>query len=416
MVSTIEKKALAYYGGVKSVPENIDYIWPIIQDNDLTYIKEKISNMELSFNSDEAEIRKLESKFASLIGSTYALAMNSGTSALFTAFLCLGLKSGDKVAAPSYTFPATIMPLVSMGVKIVFIDSEEDSPRMDIEDLKNKIDTSFSCIIVAHIDGIPTDMPEIMKIATANKCYVIEDCAQALGSKIDNHSVGIFGDVGIFSFQQKKLIAAGEGGMLVTSDKKLYEKAVLYSYLQKRSFEDVTDENLSIYAYTGLGFNFRIYPIAAALANCQLDRFEKILEMRVTSIKKIADALENCFGIKVVREKENEINSFYTLKILYLCEDILPIEKYNFLLNCEGVDIEQSLTIPLHLTEICKNNANQHFSNCFEISNLINCERYSKRLLRLKPYYNLSEQQIMGIVKAFEKVSAYLKSLKEETT
>lgn len=416
MVSTIEKKALAYYGGVKSVPENIDYVWPIIQDNDLTYIKEKISNMELSFNSDEAEIRKLESKFASLIGSTYALAMNSGTSALFTAFLCLGLKSGDKVAAPSYTFPATIMPLVSMGVKIVFIDSEEDSPRMDIEDLKNKIDTSFSCIIVAHIDGIPTDMPEIMKIATANKCYVIEDCAQALGSKIDNHSVGIFGDVGIFSFQQKKLIAAGEGGMLVTSDKKLYEKAVLYSYLQKRSFEDVTDENLSIYAYTGLGFNFRIYPIAAALANCQLDRFEKILEMRVTSIKKIADALENCFGIKVVREKENEINSFYTLKILYLCEDILPIEKYNFLLNCEGVDIEQSLTIPLHLTEICKNNANQHFSNCFEISNLINCERYSKRLLRLKPYYNLSEQQIMGIVKAFEKVSAYLKSLKEETT
>ena len=282
--------------------------------------------------------------------------------------------------------------------------------------MKNKIDTSFSCIIVAHIDGIPTDMPEIMKIATANKCYVIEDCAQALGSKIDNHSVGIFGDVGIFSFQQKKLIAAGEGGMLVTSDKKLYEKAVLYSYLQKRSFEDVTDENLSIYAYTGLGFNFRIYPIAAALANCQLDRFEKILEMRVTSIKKIADALENCFGIKVVREKENEINSFYTLKILYLCEDILPIEKYNFLLNCEGVDIEQSLTIPLHLTEICKNNANQHFSNCFEISNLINCERYSKRLLRLKPYYNLSEQQIMGIVKAFEKVSAYLKSLKEETT
>ena len=416
MVSTIEKKALAYYGGVKSVPENIDYVWPIIQDNDLTYIKEKISNMELSFNSDEAEIRKLESKFASLIGSTYALAMNSGTSALFTAFLCLGLKSGDKVAAPSYTFPATIMPLVSMGVKIVFIDSEEDSPRMDIEDLKNKIDTSFSCIIVAHIDGIPTDMPEIMKIATANKCYVIEDCAQALGSKIDNHSVGIFGDVGIFSFQQKKLIAAGEGGMLVTSDKKLYEKAVLYSYLQKRSFEDVTDENLSIYAYTGLGFNFRIYPIAAALANCQLNRFEKILEMRVTSIKKIADALENCFGIKVVREKENEINSFYTLKILYLCEDILPIEKYNFLLNCEGVDIEQSLTIPLHLTEICKNNANQHFSNCFEISNLINCERYSKRLLRLKPYYNLSEQQIMGIVKAFEKVSAYLKSLKEETT
>ena len=416
MVSTIEKKALAYYGGVKSVPENIDYVWPIIQDNDLTYIKEKISNMELSFNSDEAEIRKLESKFASLIGSTYALAMNSGTSALFTAFLCLGLKSGDKVAAPSYTFPATIMPLVSMGVKIVFIDSEEDSPRMDIEDLKNKIDTSFSCIIVAHIDGIPTDMLEIMKIATANKCYVIEDCAQALGSKIDNHSVGIFGDVGIFSFQQKKLIAAGEGGMLVTSDKKLYEKAVLYSYLQKRSFEDVTDENLSIYAYTGLGFNFRIYPIAAALANCQLDRFEKILEMRVTSIKKIADALENCFGIKVVREKENEINSFYTLKILYLCEDILPIEKYNFLLNCEGVDIEQSLTIPLHLTEICKNNANQHFSNCFEISNLINCERYSKRLLRLKPYYNLSEQQIMGIVKAFEKVSAYLKSLKEETT
>lgn len=415
MVSTFKKNALAYYGGAKSVPVKINYTWPVIRDNDLMYAMEKVSNMELSFNSNEVEIRKLESKFSSLVGSPYALAMNSGTSALFTAFLCLGLKSGDKVAAPSYTFPATIMPLLSMGVDVVFIDSEEDSPRMDIADLRNKIDASFSCIIVAHIDGIPSDMTEIMRIANANECYVIEDCAQALGSKIDNRSVGTFGDVGVFSFQQKKLIAVGEGGMIVTSNKILYEKAVLYSYLQKRSFEDVTDEKLSMYAYTGLGFNFRIYPIAAALANCQLDRFEQIMQMRVTSIKRIAHELEKCFGIKVVREKENEINSFYTLKILYLCQNILPIEKYVLLLNSEGVDIEQSLTLPLHLSELCKNNSQRNFSNCFVTNNLSNCEKYSKRLLRLKSYYNLSEQQIRGVVKAFEKVSSYLECLKEET-
>ncbi|MFW6017159.1 MAG: DegT/DnrJ/EryC1/StrS family aminotransferase, partial [bacterium] len=280
MVKNI-KEQLAYFGGDKSVHFNLDYVWPIIDEEDIIYLNNIIKKNELSFNYTDKEIRKLEDEFINLIDCDYALALNSGTSALHVAFMSIGLKKGDKVAVPSYTFPATVMPLLSLGVNITFIDTEMYSPRLCCTDLKRKLSKDFKCIVVSHLDGIPSNMPRIKRIAEKNNCFLIEDCAQALGSKIDNCNVGNFGDIGIFSLQQKKLIASGEGGVLVTSDRNIYEKAILYSYLQKRSVEEVKDKQLSKYAYTGLGYNFRIHPLSAALANCQLSRFKKILSKRV---------------------------------------------------------------------------------------------------------------------------------------
>lgn len=413
MVAVDIKSKLAYYGGEKSLTQELKYHWPIILENDVDYVAEVIRNGELSFNNQDKEIKKLESFFISLLNTKYAIALNSGTSALFLAFLILDLKKGDKIAVPTYTFPATLMPLMNLGVEIVFIDTEEDSTRMSVSDLRNKIDDSFKCIVVAHMDGISSNIEEIKKIAEESHCFLVEDCAQSLGSTVNGKYLGTFGDVGIFSLQQKKLIASGEGGVLVTSDKKLYEKAVLYSYLQKRSYDEITLSEYRKYVYTGLGYNFRIHPFSAALANCQLSRFNEILEMRTKSMLEIANGLKDVYGITVLRERDNETNSFYTLKILFNYTGDLPIHEFIELMKAEGVILEKSLTQPLNedIESLVSEDSNEFFNSKVLKSKTENSKNVSNRLMRMLPFYNLSNDQIEQIVGAFKKVSNYMESL-----
>lgn len=127
-------------------------------------------------------------------------------------FLALGLKAGDEVIAPTYTYPASIMPLLHLGVKPVFVDSGANSPLTTVELIEQKVTDKTKAIIVSHMDGYAANLIGIEKLATKYNCYIIEDCAQSLGASYKGKLTGTVGDMSIFSLQQKNWLQEEKGG------------------------------------------------------------------------------------------------------------------------------------------------------------------------------------------------------------
>ncbi|MGG3523919.1 aminotransferase class V-fold PLP-dependent enzyme [Bacillus pseudomycoides] len=406
---------LALFGGSKAVTIDLEYKWPIITPEDKTYLLDMLNENEISFNFKPEEIRRLEANFKNYLNVPYCLALNSGTSALYTAFLAIGISEGDEVIVPSYTFPATVMPLIHMGAKIIFADSEKDTPLVSIDDIKSKITQKTKLILVTHMDGFPAQVDVLSEWLRKSeyKAVIVEDCAQAMGAEIGGKKVGTFGDLAIFSFQQKKLLTGGEGGLLVIKNKEHYESSILFSYLQKRSFEEVTDDKLRAYSYTGLGFNFRIHPFAAGMVNQQFLRIDEYINKRRTSMNLLKESLKNISEVKLLdRIHANTLPSYFSVKFIYLDKEI-NIEKYVNALNAEGVPIAISTTKPLHLEPIFSKYKNKKFSIDLLVDDIsdqiresyINCEIYSSKNLRLPAYYDLTEEKAFEIANAFKKVA-----------
>ncbi|OMD17356.1 hypothetical protein BJP50_16115 [Paenibacillus odorifer] len=422
-MSSIDNK-LALYGGQSTIQNKLKYEWPKIAPEDNAYISEVLNRGEISYNVQTDEIDKLEENFREYLQVPYCLALNSGTSALFLAFLALGLKAGDEVIAPTYTYPASIMPLLHLGVKPVFVDSGANSPLTTVELIEQKVTDKTKAIIVSHMDGYAANLIGIEKLATKYNCYIIEDCAQSLGASYKGKLTGTVGDMSIFSLQQKKLVTGGEGGILVTKNKTLYEKCILLSYLVIRSEKDVTDSELRPYFSTGLGFNFRIHPLAAALANTQFPKMEQNLSSRRRVLLKLSNKMKELKSIKMP-EIEGDIveSSFYSFKVLYCPSTVgnLPISIFIEALNAEGVPIFKSITRPLHIEYIFKKDNREFLLRNFQSDAFIidesdeypNSEDYFNRALRLPPYFEISDSDIDLIINAFKKVENNIDQLKK---
>lgn len=386
-----------------------EYNWPEYSQEDIEYVYNVLKRGEISFNQCGDEIYQFEQSFANYVGARYCLALNSGTSALYLAYLALGIHPGDEVIVPAYTFAATVMPLLHLGAKLVFVDSFKDSPCMSTDDLLSKVSSKTKAIVVAHMDGIASDIDDIKNIAEKYGCFLIEDCAQAFGSKIDGRYVGTYGDFGIYSLQQKKLLPAGEGGVLVTQDRILYEKCILYSHLQKRSFDEVKDPALAMFASTGLGFNFRIHPLQAAMANRCLLSCDSHIEKRKNTLGRLGDALgHNSYFTLPQQIVEQERCSYYTFRLL-LKEHVGSELRDNLLLelNHVGIPIEKSTSAPLHLEPIFSYYNTVKFfpyyskfdETVFNKSGLNNSISYCRRVLRMPPFEDLNNESIQYVAK-----------------
>lgn len=224
---------------------------------------------------------EFEDNFAKYHNNTkYALLSNSGTSAIFSMFEGLSLSPEDEIICPVYTFFATISPVVYTGAKIVFCDSKSDG-NIDPEEIKKKITSKTKAIIVTHMWGMPCDMNEIVKIAKDNNIYLLEDCSHAHGAEYKNQKVGTFGDAAAWSLQGQKIITGGEGGILLTNNKKIYERALLQGHYNKRCKDDIDkDSDFFEYAITGFGLKLRAHPLAISMANYQFSFLDKWLEVK----------------------------------------------------------------------------------------------------------------------------------------
>ena len=225
------------------------------------------------------EIQEFENKISEYIGSKYAVTFNSGTSALHALLLAYGIKNGDEVIVPSFTFIATANAPLFTGAKPVFADIEDVTYGLDPEDVKEKITTKTKAIIAVHYSGCPCLVQELKEVAEDHNVLFIEDVAESFGAKIKDKKVGTFGDAAILSFCQNKVITTGEGGAVITDSKEVYEKLKLIRSHGRLETEDYFS-SAKYMDYVTLGYNFRMSTVTAALGLSQIKKADKIIEMR----------------------------------------------------------------------------------------------------------------------------------------
>ncbi|MFH1326445.1 MAG: DegT/DnrJ/EryC1/StrS family aminotransferase, partial [Candidatus Falkowbacteria bacterium] len=318
-------------------------------------------------------VEKLEKEFAKKSKVKYAIAVNSGSSALLVAQQALGISVGDEVIVPTMTFVSTASSCMYLGAKPVFTDINLSTYCMDINDIEKKITKRTKAIIPVHYAGQSADLDSILKIAKKHNLRVVEDAAEAHLTKYKGRIVGGIGDIGIFSFTPSKVMTTGEGGMIVTNNKKLAEECRLI-----RDFYDIKK-----FKYSALGFNFRMPDIMGAIGLVQLTKLEKIVKIRQKNAIKYTKELGKIDGIIIpFIEKIKWMNfQLYTIR---LDLDKLTINRDEFIASLLKKGINSRLYYPcLHNQELFKG-INKYKDNQFP-----NAIAFSKTALALPIYPEL---------------------------
>jgi len=278
---------------------------PYITREDVRAVAQAIKNKRLSQGQ---YVDRFEREFASYLGRKHALAAMNGTAALHLAIMSVGVKPGDEVIVPSFTFIATSNCVLYAGAKPVFVDIDPNTYNIDPEKIERLISPRTKAIIPVHYAGQPADMDPILEIAERRGLCVIEDAAEAHGATYKNRKAGAIGELGCFSFYPNKNMTTGEGGMLVTDDDEIAEKAcLLRSHGQDSRYHHVT-----------IGYNYRMTDMQAALGMVQLRRLDRILRKKREAAEYYGKLLLGTEGVQPPQVMQHTTHTymFYTVKFL----------------------------------------------------------------------------------------------------
>ena len=236
-------------------------------------------------------VKEFERKFAKRLNRKFAISVSNGTAALQLAFESLNIKKEEEVILPSFTIISCILPIIRCGAIPILIDSDPVTWNMDVKKIEDRITSKTRAIIAPHIYGLPIDMDPLLKIAKKYKLKVIEDAAEVLGLKYKNKECGSFGDVSTFSFYANKHITTGEGGMIVTNNKEIYERC--------KSLRNICFDEKRRFVHYELGWNYRFTNLQAAVGLAQLEK----LNYFIIKKRKIG---------KIYNKELSNIEMFYT--------------------------------------------------------------------------------------------------------
>lgn len=222
---------------------------------------------------------EFEEKIAAFNGSKYCVTFNSGTSALHAALIAHGIKADDEVIVPSYTFISTANSPLFVGAKPVFADIEPNTCGLNPEDVEAKITKNTKAIIPVHFAGMPCRIKEIKEIAEDHNLILLEDNAESFGATVDGKKAGTFGNSGMVSFCQNKILTTGDGGAIITDERDTFEKLKLVRSHGRLDTENYFNTNAYM-DYVTLGYNFRLPNILAALGVAQINKINTILDLR----------------------------------------------------------------------------------------------------------------------------------------
>ena len=259
-------------------------------------------------SSISPHVKEFEDAFCRFIGSKHAISTTSGTTALHLAVAALDIGEGDEVIIPTFTMVATCNAILYQRAKPVLVDADPETWCMDVEQLKEKITPKTKAIIPVHIYGHACDMKPIMDLAEDHDLYVIEDCAEAIGTEYKRQQVGTIGTCGTFSFYANKTITCGEGGIMITDGTYLAGKARI---LMNHGFTPGTH-----FLHHYIGFNFRMTALQAAIGLAQLERVYDFIEIKRRNAALYSSLLKDIHGITLPVEKEWCKNSYWMYGIL----------------------------------------------------------------------------------------------------
>lgn len=240
------------------------------------------------------KVVEFERVVAKYVGAKYAVATSSATTALFLSLYIKGIRQGDEVIVPSFSFIASANVIVHTGAKPKFVDIDPKTYNMDSANIEKAITKKTKAILAVHQVGLPCDIDEINKIAKKHKLFVIEDAACAMGSSYKGRRVGSISELTCFSFHPRKLVTTGDGGMITTNNKSLANMVRLLRN-QGMGISDVARHNLTKIVhekYPEVGFNFRLTDIQAAVGIEQMGKFPKIFDIR----ERLAKRYDKAFG------------------------------------------------------------------------------------------------------------------------
>lgn len=314
------------------------------------------------------------------------VSVNSGTAALYSALLALGIGQGDEVLLPSFTFVATANSVVAAGARPVFVDINREDYTIDITDLKRKITEKSKAIIPVHIYGHPADMDEILDIAHTQSIDIIEDACQSLGSLYKKSQTGTLGKLGCFSFYASKVLTAGEGGAVATNDDNLACKVKM---IRNHGMVEGYDTRL-------LGLNMRLPELSAAVAKAQMDKLQKLLDLR----RRNANALTSLLlpltmerKIIIPRETAKKIFNWYLYTIAFQ-KDYLR-EKVQRALASEKIGATVYYNPPVHKTP--------YYQKIASTKSLPNTDWASEHVLSLPVHSFMGNEDLERIATSIKK-------------
>ena len=416
----LKNKNLAITGGDKTINlEKPHYIWPPITEKTRNAVLRQLDD-KISLYDRSNVVERLELKLQDYHAKKHALLTNSGTTSLYSMYVGAGIKEGDEVICPAYTFFATVTPLFHTGAVPILVDCQRDGNISPVE-IEKKINKKTKGITITHMWGIPCDMDPIIDLSRKYSIPIFEDASHAHGAEYKGKKVGTFGEAAAFSMQGKKTVSAGEGGFLLTDNDDIYYKALLLGHFNKRCLQEIPKGHaLSRFSISGIGLHLRIHPLAAALAEEQFDNLDTVLHNRRKAAERMTKELENLPGLEMPQVPDHVKPTWYAFVMQYKAEELegLSIERFYDALMAEGcTELDRpGSTGPLNHLSLF-HDPEPFFSSRrgyvdYSNASFPNAEKFYNNALKLPVWQAGEEDKIIDLyIAAFRRVIANYKEL-----
>jgi dTDP-4-amino-4,6-dideoxygalactose transaminase len=316
--------------------------WPYFAADEIEAVAAVLRSGKVNYWTGE-QSQEFEREFAQLVGVRFAVALANGTAALELALHALGIGLGDEVVVPSKTFIASASCVVRLGATPVVADIDPDSQNITAASIASVLTARTKAVIAVHLAGWPCEMDEILALAKERALSVVEDCAQCVGARYKGRATGSMGDIGAFSFCQDKIITTGgEGGMLVTDSRELWEKAWSYKDHGK-SYAAVFEREHPLgfrWLHESFGTNWRITEMQAAIGRLQLKKLPQWLAERRRNAGLLKQGLSTVPGLRLALPPAHSEHAYYKYYACIRPEMLLPgwnLERILEALNAEGI-------------------------------------------------------------------------------
>ena len=301
---------------MKNKKIKVPFFLPFVDNADISVIRNAAKSV---FLTNGPNLDKFEKHFQKFVNSKYAIGVSNATSALHISLKALGIGSGDEVIVPDQTFAATANSVLQTGAIPVLADIDEDTLNISPESIMKNISKKTKAIIPVHFAGTPCNMKKIIKIAKNNSLKIVEDCAHAIGTHIDEKHVGTFGDTGCFSFYPTKNITTIEGGMIITNNKKIAQFAQLVRNhgINRTLINRYSSGKPWEYDIKNVGYNYRLDEIRSAIGISQLSKIKNLNKKRLNAFQYYNKKLKDIPGLITPIEKNFLNNSchLYVIRI-----------------------------------------------------------------------------------------------------
>ena len=319
---------------------------PVVTKSDAESVYKVLKSGWIS--SEGTNVKKFESNFSNYIGQKYSVAVSSGTAALEIAVKSLNLKKNDEVIVPNFTIISNALAVIKLGLKIKLIDCDLENWNMNLNKVEKAITPRTKAIIATHIYNFPFRIDLLKKICDKKKIFIIEDAAEALGQKIYKKNCGSFGDIGTFSFYANKQITTGEGGMITTNNKKIYQKML--------SLRNLSFGKKNRFNHDDIGWNYRMTNMQATLGISQLSRIKNIVKTRHAVGLQYYNKLKNNKNIFIPEPKKIFSKNIYWVIGIVIINKKINIDAKKVMHKLHKIGIgTRPFFWPMHKQKILKN-------------------------------------------------------------